>query len=267
MNCPHCRAWVAEEDHRCHHCGRRLRGLTPVNYGATAPKLETAVIAVEHHEPSPRHSFAYQTSLFTLREPQKVVAIAPGKTHPVRDLRREVTAEAPGRRVQRRYLQQDLNFPSPPREEAIVEGVLAHNAKVASPVHRILAAGVDVSVILMAIALFVGVIEFMGGFPLTRHTLPYIGALAVLIGLFYKALWCTLGLDSPGMNIVGLRTLNFDGHGPTFEQRVCRMASGGLSIMAAGLGLLWALADEEKLTWHDHISRTFVTIDDTVQVR
>ena len=50
---------------------------------------------------------------------------------------------------------------------------------------------------------------------------------------------------------------------PTFEQRFKRLVASILSLAAAGLGLLWALADEEKLTWHDHISRTFVTIDDT----
>ena len=29
---------------------------------------------------------------------------------------------------------------------------------------------------------------------------------------------------------------------------------------SAGLGLLWSLADEESLTWHDHMSKTFPTI-------
>jgi hypothetical protein len=37
------------------------------------------------------------------------------------------------------------------------------------------------------------------------------------------------------------------------------MASGFLSLAAGGLGLLWALVDEETLTWHDHISKTFPT--------
>ena len=32
-----------------------------------------------------------------------------------------------------------------------------------------------------------------------------------------------------------------------------------LSFCAGGVGLLWALADEEKLAWHDHMSKTFPT--------
>jgi hypothetical protein len=29
-----------------------------------------------------------------------------------------------------------------------------------------------------------------------------------------------------------------------------------------GLGMFWALMDEEGLTWHDHMSRTFPTVQD-----
>ena len=54
-------------------------------------------------------------------------------------------------------------------------------------------------------------------------------------------------------------TVRADGRNPNREQRVYRMAAGCLSVMAAGLGLMWALVDEESLTWHDHISKTFPT--------
>jgi hypothetical protein len=30
--------------------------------------------------------------------------------------------------------------------------------------------------------------------------------------------------------------------------------------------LLWALADEEKLTWHDHMSKTFPTLQESNRV-
>ena len=39
-----------------------------------------------------------------------------------------------------------------------------------------------------------------------------------------------------------------------------RMAGGLLSVISVGLGLLWAVFDEDRLTWHDHVSRTFPTI-------
>ena len=33
-----------------------------------------------------------------------------------------------------------------------------------------------------------------------------------------------------------------------------------IALLAAGIGMLWALVDEDGLTWHDHISGTFPTI-------
>jgi hypothetical protein len=53
--------------------------------------------------------------------------------------------------------------------------------------------------------------------------------------------------------------VDFDGRRPDREQRRMRLVAGLLSLSAAGLGLVWALVDEENLTWHDHISKTFPT--------
>jgi hypothetical protein len=53
--------------------------------------------------------------------------------------------------------------------------------------------------------------------------------------------------------------VDFDGRRPDREQRGVRQVAGLLSLLSAGLGLVWALVDEEKLTWHDHISKTFPT--------
>ena len=44
-----------------------------------------------------------------------------------------------------------------------------------------------------------------------------------------------------------------------FTGRIVRQFAGILSLASAGVGLLWALVDEESLTWHDHISKTFPT--------
>ncbi len=75
----------------------------------------------------------------------------------------------------------------------------------------------------------------------------------------YRVLWCLGGGDTPGMRFAGLRLVDFDGRRPEREQRTIRLAASLLSIISAGLGLVWALVDEESLTWHDHISKTFPT--------
>ena len=61
------------------------------------------------------------------------------------------------------------------------------------------------------------------------------------------------------MRWTSLALINFDGQAPTRKQRLARTASGFLSLAAGGLGLVWSLVDEETLTWHDHISKTFLT--------
>jgi uncharacterized RDD family membrane protein YckC len=94
---------------------------------------------------------------------------------------------------------------------------------------------------------------------LTKQTLPFYAAIAAVFALLYKMLWCLADGDTAGMRWAQLRLVNFDGQIPDREQRMFRVAAGCLSFMAAGLGVMWALVDEESLTWHDHISKTFPT--------
>ena len=61
------------------------------------------------------------------------------------------------------------------------------------------------------------------------------------------------------MNWLGLRVLNFDGEPPSAAQRRTRALGTILSTLSLGLGFAWSIADEEKLTWHDRMSKTFVT--------
>jgi len=132
---------------------------------------------------------------------------------------------------------------------------------VAVPLQRFLAAAVDTSLVLVAVGVFLTIFYLAGGeMVLNRQTLPFLGGVAAVIGLFYRALWCLGNGDSPGMRFAGLRLVDFDGRRPNRDQRITRQVAGLLSLLSAGLGLVWALVDEESLTWHDHISKTFPTI-------
>jgi uncharacterized RDD family membrane protein YckC len=59
------------------------------------------------------------------------------------------------------------------------------------------------------------------------------------------------------MAAVQLRLINFDGNRPSREERLLRVLVSIVSFASLGVGLLWCLFDEEKLTWHDHITKTF----------
>jgi uncharacterized RDD family membrane protein YckC len=107
----------------------------------------------------------------------------------------------------------------------------------------------------------VGLFFFGGGkFVMTRA--DFVGFLGVIaaVAILYRALWSIADGDTPGMRFVGLRLVDFDGRRATQRQRILRQVAGVLSFVAAGVGLVWAFLDEESLTWHDHISKTFPTI-------
>jgi uncharacterized RDD family membrane protein YckC len=115
--------------------------------------------------------------------------------------------------------------------------------------------------VLIGIGLFLGIFCLSGGdLALNRHTVPLLLGLGAAIALFYRFLWSIANGDTPGMRFAGLRLVDFDGRKPDREKRGLRQIAGVLSLLSAGLGLVWAFVDEEKLAWHDHISKTFPTI-------
>ncbi len=146
--------------------------------------------------------------------------------------------------------------------DAQVDAVIFCDAKAASPTHRFLAAALDGSLVLTAMGLFVASFAIGGGeMVLDKHTIPALAGIAGVLWFFYQLLFCLGDGDTPGMQWTQLRLVNFDGQLPDREQRLRRLLATGLSIVAAFLGVIWALVDEESLTWHDHISKTFPTVN------
>ena len=211
-------------------------------------------------EPSePRRPITYQPSLFTSRELPMVVqfeTIAPVFVPPSQKAQ-------PSPRPRRRKVipgQQALEFLHSARSSKAADGVIYCDAPVAVAAHRAMAAALDASIVVMALAVFGIVFRLAGGaFVLNAKTAPMFLGVAAGIVIFYRLLWCFANGDTAGQKWTRLRLVNFDGQKPTRAQRFYRTASGFLSLMAGGIGLLWGLVDEETLTWHDHISKTFPT--------
>jgi len=143
-----------------------------------------------------------------------------------------------------------------------VEAVIFCDAPVALPTHRILATAIDISMILCAVGIFAFLFWLAGGeIALNKQTLPLVGAAIASFAILYHALYCLGNGDTAGMRAAQLRLVDFDGRTPTRSMRALRMGMSIISLCAAGLGLLWALVDEENLTWHDHATKTFPTLD------
>jgi uncharacterized RDD family membrane protein YckC len=273
MECRYCQTHNAEDDHRCRRCGRRLRMTAPYTASAAAPVLqyeasERASIGARAADgpgiateiappPAARRSITYQPSLFSSRELPRVVPFESILPEAVPAQPRKAAPRARHRRIIPG--QQSLEF-SPAHLSRPSEGVIYCDAPVAIPMHRAMAAALDGSIILIALAVFGWIFHLAGGeIVLSAKTVPiFLGVVAALVFL-YKLLWCMAGGDTAGMHWTRLKLVNFDGQTPDRGQRLCRLASGFLSVLAGMIGLIWALVDEETLTWHDHISRTFPT--------
>ncbi len=50
---------------------------------------------------------------------------------------------------------------------------------------------------------------------------------------------------------------DFEDRVPTARMRMARATALVLSSLSCGLGFFWALLDEDRLAWHDRMSRTF----------
>jgi uncharacterized RDD family membrane protein YckC len=140
------------------------------------------------------------------------------------------------------------------------EEALYCDARVALPAQRAVAAGLDGFVVLVGSALFLGIAFFAGvDFGTLGNLLLLPAAMTAVVAVLYRGLWCLVNRDTPGMRFAGLRLVDFDGRSPRRDRRIVRQFAGLLSLLSAGVGLVWALVDEERLTWHDHISKTFPT--------
>lgn len=166
-------------------------------------------------------------------------------------------------------LQGGLDFlvpaPQGPRTlKTQVEAVIYCDADVATPKHRAIAAAIDGGMIFVAFGLFLFAFHCMGGmFRLNRQTIPFFVGVLGTLAMFYGMLWIWAGRDTVGMRCTGLRLIDFDGFPANRRCRLVRSIGTWLSFCAGGIGLLWALADEEKLTWHDHMSKSFPTFQES----
>ncbi len=80
----------------------------------------------------------------------------------------------------------------------------------------------------------------------------------VLTLLLYHALFFTLAMSTPGMKYAGIGLCTFDNASPTRTRLRKRLGAMALSLLPMGLGIVWAIFDEDHLSWHDRISQTYL---------
>jgi len=131
---------------------------------------------------------------------------------------------------------------------------------VASIDERRLAGLIDAACLLFACGGFLALFGSLGGhFAFSKLSAAvYAGSFAIVY-LQYFALFTVFGGTTPGMMVRGLRVVDFSGEEPSPRQFALRAAGYMLSAGTFFLGFLWSQWDEDELTWHDRISRTYLS--------
>ena len=225
----------------------------------TAPKA--AQPAPASARPAPKFTHAVQGSLFHQTPASNVIPIAsyaPG----LAETPRPRNAAARRKPVQEQQPSLDFLAPLPAQPRTLsttVNAVIYCELPVATTLHRAVASVMDWSMVLIGYSVFLTAFRLLGGaFVLTKPNLVVFGGMLALTGFVYGLFFALAGVETPGMRWTQLRLTTFDGFPPEYGTRLIRFAASCLSRCTL-LGLLWSLADEESLGWHDHISRTFPT--------
>jgi uncharacterized RDD family membrane protein YckC len=154
-------------------------------------------------------------------------------------------------------IQPELDFTSFPDDRAHPQTALV---PVASLGERRRAGALDLLFLTLTYAGFLGLFRSLGG-QLVLEKVDAIVYLATFY-LFYAQyffLFTTFAGATPGMQLCELTIVRLDGSLPDTRQLLWRSFGYLLSGATMMLGFLWSLWDEDRFTWQDRISQTYVT--------
>lgn len=130
---------------------------------------------------------------------------------------------------------------------------------VASIDERRLAGLIDAACLLFAYGGFLALFGSLGGqFTPSKLSAAICVSTFVIVYLQYFALFTVFGGTTPGMMLRELHVVNFAGETPSPRQMLWRSVGYMLSAGTLFLGFLWAIWDEDGLTWHDRLSQTYL---------
>lgn len=131
---------------------------------------------------------------------------------------------------------------------------------VAAMEERRLAALIDGACLLFAYGGFLALFGSLGGqFTFSKMSATVYSIAFAIVYLQYFSLFTVFGGTTPGMMLRGLQVVEFSGETPSPRKLLLRAAGYTLSAGTFFLGFLWAMWDEDELTWHDRISHTYLS--------
>jgi uncharacterized RDD family membrane protein YckC len=124
---------------------------------------------------------------------------------------------------------------------------------------RLLAGAIDSVLVISAFAFFAYI--FFRVTSIVPALEQGLGMSAILIAIFWTAyqyihlVYCG---STPGLHLAHLRLSRFDGTLAPRRTRRWRVLASVLSGFSLALGYAWCALDEDRLSWHDRITRTYM---------
>jgi len=126
------------------------------------------------------------------------------------------------------------------------------------------AALIDAACLAFAYGGFLALFGSLGGeFTLSKLSAAVCFSTFAFVYIQYFGLFTIFGGTTPGMMVRGLQVASFTGDSPTAQQLFLRTAGYMISAGTFFLGFFWALWDEDAMTWHDRLSRTYLAVPET----
>jgi uncharacterized RDD family membrane protein YckC len=262
QTCPNCKTLNRELATECYACGEPLVSCDPEGEPVAVPVSEP-----DWREEVARRLEAYRARRRSIRADAEQDPL-PFAREPVEWLSgHEESAShsaAPRNSRARGPLKIAIELEQPELDFLAAEESSLHPdrtlATVAGLGERGRAGMLDAVFVCLAFTCFLLIFRYLGG-ELVLGKLPlaiYGGALFSLYLLYFGLFTFFTGV-TPGMHLLGLQLVSFAGESPGERQRLWRCFGYALSGLSLLFGFLWAVWDEDGLTWQDRISQTYLT--------
>ncbi|HEY1576915.1 MAG TPA: RDD family protein [Terracidiphilus sp.] len=160
---------------------------------------------------------------------------------------------------------QEIQLDAQPHEESLPDYYALvpdeHKLYQAPFGRRMMAAMVDAAVIVGVVCgisyLIASNVDTLPG----KRVFEVCGVLAVLgFAALYEWFFLTYARVTPGMRYAQLSICTFDEQAPTKAQIKGRLKAMLISVLPVGLGMLWSVFDEDQMSWHDRLSKTYLRL-------
>ena len=128
-----------------------------------------------------------------------------------------------------------------------------------APMHlRVMAAVVDGLLVLGGFVVFAAAAAYVAGsVPAGAFAGIIAGGTLALLYLAYQALFFYFSDSTPGMRYARIGLCTFSDENPSRSAMRRRILAQLVAVCPLGIGVLWMLLDDDRLGWHDRISRMY----------